>query len=104
VSYIIAFVKFGDSDMNYPVECFRTDIKPQDWVLVRLANERIKQATVERVDYMNWDCTGRIAWKAGEARLDEKGRLVAQPDAPETVGLVMSQATAGWEKSSGRLP
>jgi hypothetical protein len=64
VSYIIAFVKFDDSDMNYPVECFRTDIKPQGRVLVRLANERIKQATVERVDYLNWDCTGRIAWKA----------------------------------------
>ncbi|HFT1886983.1 TPA: hypothetical protein RG816_004393 [Klebsiella pneumoniae] len=101
MSYIIAFVKFDDSDMTYPVECFRTDIKPQGRVLVRLANERIKQATVERVDYLNWDCTGRIAWKAGEARLDEEGRLVAQPDAPETVGLVMSQATAAWIKMLG---
>ena len=101
MSYIIAFVKFDDSDMNYPVECFRTDIKPQGRVLVRLANERIKQATVERVDYLNWDCTGRIAWKAGDARRDDIGRLGAQPDAPETVGLVMSQATAAWIKMLG---
>jgi hypothetical protein len=93
-------VKFDDSDMNYPVECFRTDIKPQGRVLVRLANERIKQATVERVDYLNWDC-GAYRLEGGEARLDEKGRLVAQPDAPETVGLVMSQATAAWIKMLG---
>ena len=46
MSYIIAFVTFSNSTEQYPVECFRTDIKPADNVIVKLSDGRLAAATV----------------------------------------------------------
>ena len=36
MSYIVAFVRFPGTSKEYPVSCFRTDIKPEDAVIVGL--------------------------------------------------------------------
>lgn len=66
MSYIIAFVSFEDSTKEFPVQCFRTDIKQGDKVIVRRADQKLRPALVKDLKYLNWDCSGRIECKSDE--------------------------------------
>lgn len=94
MSYIIAFVRFGETEMDYPVECFRTDIKQFDEVMVRVSNSTLKSAIVERIAYLNWNCKGRI-----ECKVSESSAQLAK-----TFGLATAQATVDHLRLSGWIP
>ncbi|RZN98124.1 hypothetical protein EKG40_31435 [Pseudomonas moorei] len=104
MSYIIAFVRFADSEMNYPVACYRTDIRPSDPVLVRLANLKLKPATVEKIAYLNWDCKGRIECKLSEdiASKIPSGKPLSNLEI--TFGLATMEATVEHLKHSDWIP
>ncbi|MDP2228287.1 MAG: hypothetical protein Q8J78_12510 [Moraxellaceae bacterium] len=102
MSYIIAFVRFPESGMDYPVACYRTDVRPSESVLVRLSNSRLKVATVESISYLNWDCKSRIECKSSEAIEDEYGILI--PSIPITVGLATMEAIVSHLSRLGWIP
>lgn len=83
--------------MDYPVECYRTDIEPSEPVFVRLASSTLKKATVERIAYLNWDCKGRIECKESEFT---EGEILPSI----TVGLATMEATVEHLKRLGWIP
>ncbi|MEZ5646021.1 MAG: hypothetical protein R3E94_03255 [Burkholderiaceae bacterium] len=87
MSYIIAFVKFSNVNKEYPVACFRKDIKPADNVVVQSIDGRLASATVARLRYLNWDCKSKIICKADEGTLSG-GRIHLVPGTPRKIGLV----------------
>lgn len=101
MSYIIAYVKFQGTSLDYPVECYRTDISPEERVLVRLANGRIKQAVVTQLAYLNWDCKSRIECKESEATQSSKGVLHLPDDSPVHKGLATPEATSAALRGQG---
>jgi hypothetical protein len=102
MSYIIAFVRFPETEMDYPVECFRADIEPREDVIVRLANSKLKRAAVERVAYLNWDCKGRIECKVSE--VGGNGNQKTSSQVNETVGLATMEATVEHLRLFGWIP
>jgi len=104
MSYLIAFVRFSESELDYPVECYRTDIKPFEEVVIRLANSVLKSATVVRMAYLNWDCKGRIECKLSEAAT-RKLSVENRPDIAEiTVGLTTIDAVMIQLRKTGWIP
>ena len=76
MSYIIAFVRYTDfTDKEYPVQCFRTDLKLDDIVLVRRTDGQLRFGTVLKLEYLNWDCKGFIICKKSECSPDDQGNL-----------------------------
>ena len=76
MSYIIAFVRYTDfTDKEYPVQCFRTDLKLNDIVLVRRTDGQLRFGTVLKLEYLNWDCKGFIICKKSECSPDDQGNL-----------------------------
>ncbi len=63
MSYIIAFVSFSESDKEFPVQCFRTDVKPNDEVVIRRSDGKLRLAKILHTKYLNWDCKGKIECK-----------------------------------------
>ncbi len=81
MSYRIAYVQFPNiagqfptKEKSYPVNCFRADIKVDDYVIVNLPNQKfsIKKAKVISVAFLNWDCKNNIVCLVSEF-LREKG-------------------------------
>lgn len=104
MSYIIAFVRFNESELDYPVECYRTDIKPGEEVVIRLANSVLKPATVIRIAYLNWDCKGRIECKRSEAK-SKKLSPEYRPDIAEiTLGLTTIDSMMLQLRKTGWTP
>lgn len=87
MSYIIAFVSFPESDKEFPVQCFRTDVKPNDEVVVRRADGKLRLARVLHTKYLNWDCKGRIECKQTECTFNPKGEIILPKGCPLTYGL-----------------
>ena len=76
MSYIIGFVRYTDfTDKEYPVQCFRTDLKLNDIVLVRRTDGQLRFGTVLKLEYLNWDCKGFIICKKSECSPDDQGNL-----------------------------
>lgn len=103
MSYIIAFVTFSNVDKEYPVECFRTDIKPADNVIVQSIDGRLAVAIVTRLKYLNWDCRSKIICKADEGSLSD-GRIHLFPGTPRKIGLVSVDCLISLLKERGWTP
>lgn len=98
MSYIVAFLSYG-SKQAYTANCYRTDIKVGDRVIVRRHDNALRQATVTDLQFLNWDCKSRIECLVSEAAFD--GKLVL-PEPPRVVsGLATVERV--WEhlKSTG---
>jgi hypothetical protein len=104
MSYIVAFVSFADSDKEFPVQCFRTDLKPEDEVIVRKADGELRSAKVIRLQYLNWDCKGRIECKKSESGLDKKGEFILPKGAPLLFGLSTPEAFIKALRAEGWIP
>lgn len=104
ISYLIAFVRFSESELDYPVECYRTDIKPSEEVVIRLANSTLKSATVVRMAYLNWDCKGRIECKLSEAATKKLSPEHKLDIAEITVGLTTIEAMMISLRKTGWTP
>ena len=104
MSYIIGFIEFEDSSTDYPVECFRTDLQPGDRVLVRIDNGKLKPGIVTRLEYLNWNCKGRIECPIAEALVGDDGVLSPPPGSPISVGLASAQPVIARLKSEGWVP
>jgi hypothetical protein len=103
MSYIIAFVNFLNLPKDYPVECFRTDIKPSDNVIVELSDGRLTTANVAALKYLNWDCKAKIVCKAEEGALVD-GRVHLVPGTPRKVGLVSGDCLIDLLRERGWTP
>jgi hypothetical protein len=103
MSYIIAFVTFSNLTEEYPVECFRTDIKPADNVIVELNDGRLATATVVALKYLNWDCKSRIICKAGEGKVSDGGVNLVQ-GTPRKIGLVSGDCLIALLQERGWTP
>ena len=103
MSYIIAFVKFFNLNEEYPVECFRTDIKPADNVIVELSDRRLATATVVALKYLNWDCKSKIICKAGEGTASDGGVNLVQ-GTPRKIGLVSADCLIALLRERGWTP
>lgn len=75
MSYIVAYVSLPKSKINYPVECYRTDIKVGDAVVVRVNSRggKLISARVVSVEYLNWNCKNRIECLESEAQFESEG-------------------------------
>ena len=104
MSYIIAFVKFPESDSDYPAGCFRADLKTGDAVVVRLADGRLRPAVVETLQYLNWICSAFIECKVSEATEASDGTLSPPTGSPLHVGLATHQALARALRRDGWVP
>src|SRR5690349_4533253 len=92
MSYIVAFVKFSETGSDYPLECFRTDLKMGDRVVVLLADGRLRSAAIAELKYLNWDCRGQVLCRMDEITTDAQGKKSLPKDLPVHVGLATSDA------------
>lgn len=67
MSYLIAIVNHTSGGSEYPVNCFRTDLKIGNLVVIRRLNGALKQATVRELAYLNWECSNSIVCLVAEA-------------------------------------
>lgn len=104
MSYIIALVKFLDSDQPFPVECFRTDLAAHDQIVVRLGNGQLRYALVVAIKYLNWDCKGRIECKASESSENHLGDIVLPYGSPINMGITTHAAFVFAAKGLGWIP
>lgn len=93
MTYIVAFVKFDDSSTDYAVDCLRTDLKVDDLVLVSLQDRKSKPGVITALQYLNWDCKGRILCKLEELIADEHGVLILREGTVDVVGLATISST-----------
>ncbi|WP_296201779.1 hypothetical protein [Psychrobacter sp. UBA3962] len=91
MSYLIALVRDLNGNTEYPVECFRTDLKPNDEVLVLNKNDVIYRCIVNRVKYLNWDCKKTIYCKISEA-ISINGAFYPPCIKPIEIGVVSSNS------------
>lgn len=87
MSYIIAFVAFAESDKEFPVQCFRTDLELNDEVVVRRVDGKLKTATICQLQYLNWDCEGRIECKKAESSIDSDENIILPKGSPLNIGI-----------------
>lgn len=90
MSYIVAFVRLPGTSKEYPVRCFRTDIKPEDAVIVELFGDRFEIGRVSTIKYLDWDCKARVVCKVGEGEITSRGVQFA-PGTPRSVGIVSGE-------------
>jgi hypothetical protein len=102
MSYIIAFGSYGNETKTYPVNCWRTDIKAGDAVVVQQGHEGspLKRAVVVATHYLNWTCQHSIACLASEARFDSLGITLPKPT-PYVSGLSRAEALKARLKQTG---
>jgi hypothetical protein len=103
MSYIIAFVKYSNLSKEYPVECFRTDIKADNRVIVELSDGRRVGATVVSVAYLNWTGKSKIICKAEEGAVSD-GVFAITPETPSKVGLVSGDCLISTLRDRGWTP
>jgi hypothetical protein len=70
MSYIVAFVSFDASEKEFPVQCYRTDIKVGVDVVVRRQDGKLRVARIHRLEYLNWNCYARIECIKSEAKVN----------------------------------
>ena len=104
MSYIIAFVQFGESREEYPVNCFRTDLRINDSVLVRGADKRLSEARVNKIKYLNWDCSSFIECKCSEASTDDRGLTILPKKTPIVEGLSTQDSVISEIIKNGWVP
>lgn len=85
------------------MECFRTDIKPADNVIVQSIDGRLSPAIVAKLKYLNWDCKSKIICKADEGILSD-GRIHLVPGTPRKIGLVSVDCLIALLKERGWTP
>lgn len=104
MSYIVAFVKFQESETEYPVGCFRIDLRVGDEVIVRLPDERLRVAIVKVLQYLNWDCKSYIECKQSEATEANDRSLILPTKSPVHVGLATYHALGRTLVQDGWMP
>ncbi len=104
MSYIIAFISFEDSTKEFPVQCFRTDIKQGDKVIARRADGKLRPAIVQDLKYLNWDCNGRIECKSDEVEHRSDGGIVLPKGSPLVYGISSLDVFIKELKSHGWVP
>lgn len=104
MSYIIAFVSYSESGRDFPVQCFRTDLSVGDEVVVRRTDGKLRIAAISQLQYLNWDCNGRIECRREEASLDEAGNINLPKGSPLHVGTSTQVAFTKSLKASGWVP
>lgn len=103
MSYIVAFVRLPGTSQEYPVSCFRTDIKPEDAVIVELIGNRFEIGRVSTVKYLDWDCKARLVCKVGEGEITSRGVQLA-PRTPRSVGIVSGEILIAQLRERGWTP
>lgn len=93
MTYIVAFVRLDESANDYAVDCLRTDLKVGDEVLVSLQDRESKSGVISALQYLNWDCNGRILCKLEELIADRYGALIPRVGAADVVGLATISST-----------
>lgn len=101
MSYIIAFISFENSSKEFPVQCFRTDLKSGDKVVVRRADGKLRLAMIQRLKYLNWDCNSRIECKLDEATQKSDGEIVLPKASPLIYGISTADTFIRELKSQG---
>lgn len=104
MSYIIAFVSFSEIEKEYPVQCFRTDLRAGDEVVVRRADGKLRLAFISKLQYLNWDCNGRIECRRKEASIANTGNITLPKGSPLHKGISTSDAFTKALKDSGWVP
>lgn len=108
MSYIVAFIRLPGTSKEYPVHCFRTDIKPEDAVIVELFGDRFESdrfeiGRVSAVKYLDWDCKARLVCKVGEGEITSRGVQFA-PGTPRSVGIVSGEMLIARLRERGWTP
>lgn len=103
MTYIVAYVRFPGSKIDYNVNCLRADILIGDKVLVRLRDGRLRPGAVTRIVYQDWDCGGHVECTRAEAVSTPAG-MVPPSRSPRVVGLVNTLTMAHYLKSVGWSP
>lgn len=104
MSYIIAFITFENPTKKFPVQCFRTDIKQGNQVIVRRADGKLKPAIVQDLKFLNWDCNGRIECKLDEVEYSSNGDIILPKGSPLIYGISTPDVFIRELKSHGWVP
>jgi hypothetical protein len=104
MSYIVAFVTYENSKNEFPVQCFRDDLQPMEDVIVRRGDRELKFAKIQRLEYLNWDCKGRIECTVDEISHDENGEIVLPKSSPINLGVCTHYAFIKKIKLRGWVP
>lgn len=100
MSYIVAFVCLSMRGAAYRFNCFRDDVGAGDEVLVRLVNGAYRPGTVEKIEYLDWDCGGAVVCKMAEA-IKKDNDFVPGPSASPFRGLTNNRAMLQFLLSRG---
>ena len=105
MSYIVAFVNFKESSKSlYPFGCTRDDLVPGDKVIVRTKDQSLNVAFVNKLEYLDWNCSAEILCKLSERSKNADGNYVIPKGAPFKKGYASSNTLInildlkGWQK------
>lgn len=88
MSYRIAYVRFTKAGSLYPVSCHRADLVRDDVVVVQMAKGGcLKLAAVDRVEFLNWNCTNTILCLRSEYVKSDNGTFQILPDPNRDRGM-----------------
>lgn len=104
MSYIIAFVTFEGSTKEFPVQCFSTELAVGDEVIVRRGDGKLRCATISQLQYLNWDCNGRIECRKEDSALDCNGNITLPETAPIRGGIYNSKSLERALFEKGWIP
>lgn len=104
MSYIVAFVSFSKSQKEFPMQCFRTDMKSGELVVVRKTDGELVFAKIICFKYLNWDCNGQIECRKEECTININGDIVLPNGSPLSYGISSQYAFVKELKSIGWIP
>lgn len=104
MSYIIAFVSFSKPEQAFPVNCYRTDLNVGDEVIIRRSDGVLRMAAISKIQYLNWECRGRLECKKAEAVITEDGEIILPKIPKAYFGISTSEIFAQSLKRQGWAP
>jgi len=104
MSYIVAFVTFPESNMEYPVECFRADIYVGEQVIIRRGDGILRVGTINHAKFLNWDCKARIECKLQESSVDSGGNFILPKTSPVVKGITTTNSFRKELEINGWIP
>jgi hypothetical protein len=87
------------------VNCLRTDLKADDFVVVRMNSKgaNLRLVTVTRLEFLNWNCVNTIECLAAEAEIGPNG-IALPPDSPVTRGMARLWDLCDHLQRAGWIP
>lgn len=110
MSYLIAFARLYSNfdkqhltENSYPMKCNRSDLSPGEVVFISL-NNQFFLGKIERLEFLNWNCKGKIICKESEGEYDNNLCIFFPPKEIVEIGLLDDKKFINELNNLGWIP